>query len=355
MTKGLLLHIKYYLLKNKRYTIPGVGSLLLEKKSAYFSEDKKTLFPPSYKINFNNNKDSDQSYTEEELKLSHYIKAQIEKYNYAAIPYFGNFYSIENDNFSFKVNEDFLNSYNQSLQPIEKLQMVDKTFVGGHEGPETNTLVVKKEKSKIEINKILPYLISAIILGLLVYLLTNLKIPISNDKPIPEKVSEEYARIKMEKARQDSINRIAAYRQDSIANAETKKIQDSIRIEDSITKAESDKMNEKFIADVKKQKGNKTIDKKPKPIVKKDTSEVQWQSLMRASKGPCAIITGVYQSNENVILMTNKLKKMGYEVYTEQTDSLTRVGIKYDCTNPKIDRLLDTIRKKIIKESWILK
>ncbi|MBK8700170.1 MAG: hypothetical protein IPN29_11825 [Saprospiraceae bacterium] len=70
---------------------------------------------------------------------------------------------------------------------------------------------------------------------------------------------------------------------------------------------------------------------------------------------PCVIITGSFKKAKYVLLMTERLQKLGYDVYTEETDSTTRVGLKYDCGSMDPDSLLSLIRTKVEKKSWILK
>ena len=53
--------------------------------------------------------------------------------------------------------------------------------------------------------------------------------------------------------------------------------------------------------------------------------------------------------------MVAKLESSGYTVYTEETDSTTRIGVKYDCSQQEVDTLLREIRSKIDSKSWVLR
>ena len=53
--------------------------------------------------------------------------------------------------------------------------------------------------------------------------------------------------------------------------------------------------------------------------------------------------------------MVTKLETLGYEVYTEETDSTTRIGVKYDCSRQQVDDLLNEVRTKVDVKSWVLR
>lgn len=68
----------------------------------------------------------------------------------------------------------------------------------------------------------------------------------------------------------------------------------------------------------------------------------------------CIIITGSYLDQQNMDEMASKIRKMGYEVYTEKYGYYTRVGFKFPCQDVNLKLFIEEIRAKISKESWYL-
>ncbi|MEZ4911412.1 MAG: hypothetical protein R2774_11170 [Saprospiraceae bacterium] len=69
------------------------------------------------------------------------------------------------------------------------------------------------------------------------------------------------------------------------------------------------------------------------------------------SNEPCIIYVGTFEKVKNVERMIGNIKNKGYEPITEGYNNMTRVGIRYDCTN-NTDSFKEVIRSKITKEAW---
>jgi len=77
-------------------------------------------------------------------------------------------------------------------------------------------------------------------------------------------------------------------------------------------------------------------------------------SLIPAS-GQCKIVTGVYSKLSNVVNMKEKVRDAGYEVYTEEFGTYTRVGLVYNCDEETdLEAYLQGIRRELNPRAWYL-
>lgn len=76
------------------------------------------------------------------------------------------------------------------------------------------------------------------------------------------------------------------------------------------------------------------------------------------SKPPteCVIILGAFDSARNVLKMSTKIADMGYEPYEEYFDTmdLTRVGFKFECGEKDLKDFMYEVRKDITPDAWYL-
>ena len=68
----------------------------------------------------------------------------------------------------------------------------------------------------------------------------------------------------------------------------------------------------------------------------------------------CIIITGSFASQKNVDLMSAKVAGAGHEVYHEVSGNYTRVGLTFDCTDVDLPSYLQNIRATIAPQAWYL-
>ncbi|NNE26747.1 MAG: hypothetical protein HKN09_07880 [Saprospiraceae bacterium] len=68
----------------------------------------------------------------------------------------------------------------------------------------------------------------------------------------------------------------------------------------------------------------------------------------------CIIITGSFASQANVGLMMTKISDAGYDVYTERSGNYTRVGLSFDCADVDLPAYLQNIRATIAPQAWYL-
>ncbi len=70
----------------------------------------------------------------------------------------------------------------------------------------------------------------------------------------------------------------------------------------------------------------------------------------------CIIIAGSFMMNENIDEMANKIRSLGYEVYTEKYGYYIRVGFAFPCDDDDLNLKLfiEEIRAKLSKSAWYL-
>ncbi len=69
----------------------------------------------------------------------------------------------------------------------------------------------------------------------------------------------------------------------------------------------------------------------------------------------CVIIVGSFQRAQNADRMKKKVRRDGYEPYTEAYGSFTRVGIKFNCLDRDLQQVLAELKLKYHPQSWVLK
>lgn len=70
----------------------------------------------------------------------------------------------------------------------------------------------------------------------------------------------------------------------------------------------------------------------------------------------CVIILGAFGSATNAMKMSTKVSQLGYTPYEEYFDTmdLTRVGFKFDCSEKDLEEFMHEIRKDITEDAWYL-
>ncbi len=88
------------------------------------------------------------------------------------------------------------------------------------------------------------------------------------------------------------------------------------------------------------------------------TSESEDSKSGVNSKSPteCVIILGAYESARNAMKMSNRISQLGYTPYEEYFDTMdvTRVGFKFDCGSKDLKDFIHEVREDIAKDAWYL-
>lgn len=320
MNQDTLYFIKQYLLKNKKFVFPGLGEFHLTRTASYFSDGHSTLNPPVYNIRFLDSINGISAYdgNEEELvKISKEISNNLLKNKYAKIEHFGEFFITDQNGINFTGDSNFETHFNPGYLPIHDLKEVSKIFTPASDLVHvvtTKTFVDDRPANtfaKPKLNnidwKFLKWLLPVlIILGLLACFLFIKRPAFDFDYFKPKSASK-------------SVSALPDLNSDTTTDTNTGSESKSPVYESKLS--ESDSI---------------TLDRKNRSL-------------------PCAVITASLKNPKYVLKMITKLETLGYEVYTEETDSTTRIGIKYDCSRQKVDDLLNEIRTKVDAKSWVLR
>lgn len=69
----------------------------------------------------------------------------------------------------------------------------------------------------------------------------------------------------------------------------------------------------------------------------------------------CIIVTGVFGSAANVAKMSQLIEQAGYEIYIEDRNGFTRVGLSFECMDVDKSTFIKKIRSEISAKAWYLK
>jgi cell division septation protein DedD len=348
VTQELEQYIKRELYKKRHFSIPGVGTIQLIREAAKFSDDKSTILPPNFHLQLTQHRSDDgidkSNYKSSQIELANRIKVELETTSKSKVKGLGVFQK-ENDKIKFYPDNDLEKSFSMGLEPIYGVKEVSKTF-GGSPTIVGETLVYSKPKKDYTAYKKYGKIIGWTILGMaLLYALLNIPINLPNDNiPIvKEKVTPP----------RKEINAVADTVTPVIAPVE---IENSTEIVDQASannniKTEEPKIKEEIPVVPKSKSSSKNV---VKTNSIPSTSKPDSNQISKLHGKPCAIITGSFKSATYSIRMIKKLQKLGYKVYTEETDSMTRVGLLYDCKKINEVDLLEKIKSSVDTNSWIL-
>jgi hypothetical protein len=318
VNQEVLLYLKLALFKDKYFVFPGLGEFSIERKPAFFSDNQTTLNPPKYSINFsdkiksNSNFINHKQYEEQFISISSKIQNDLFTFNSSSIEGLGNFFKNENGQIHFISDIQFEQYFNPGYEQIQNINPIDKLFNPANQdfhAVNTNTLVYEKPKTEILVR---PKIESKIINWKWIFIGFLALALIIGFFFIPRPAFDF-----------DYINQ----------------------------------HNNKVITSTKKEEANlNNSPTEPTKSMIDFPSETDSISALRKNKNlNCAIITGSFKNANNIIRMRKRLQSLGYEIYTEKTDSTTRIGVKYDCTDTNAEELLNKIRAEIDSTSWVLR
>jgi len=86
------------------------------------------------------------------------------------------------------------------------------------------------------------------------------------------------------------------------------------------------------------------------------TNEVIIDTANTNKPTECVIILGAYESARNAMKMSTKISQLGYTPYEEYFDTMdvTRVGFKFDCSEKDLNDFMHEVRKEIAEDAWYL-
>lgn len=320
MNQDTLYFIKQYLLKNKKFVFPGLGEFHLSRTASYFSDGHSTLNPPVYNIKFLdaiNGISAYEGHEEELVIIAKEISNNLLNNKFARIAHFGEFFINDSKGIGFNADPIFEAYFNPGYLPLRDLKEVSKIFTPVSDDVHvvtTKTFVderpvntfTKPKLNKIDwkfLNWLLPILIIATLLACFLFI----------KRPA---LDFDYFKPK-------STNKSATASPDIINDT-------------TVTTNPVDKSEQAGYEGKLSESDSITLDRKNRNL-------------------PCAVITASLKNAKYVLKMVTKLETLGYEVYTEETDSTTRIGVRYDCSRQHVDDLLNEIRTKVDVKSWVLR
>lgn len=306
MSDALSNSLRNLILKNKRLLLPGIGEFRLIRYAANRSENQATLLPPSYKIQFKNLSEiSDQDWEkqfqpnqiQEVTSYAQEILSKLFDSGVAQVKGIG-ILSKSNGHFDFYQDSITANWYTAGL-PEVALTPARKTWV--------TIRSYIPDLLKIQKNHFVWDLIPAIAISLLMFAsFHNFK---THQTPPKNGISGTLP-----------VDTILT---DSTDLDYPKSDTPSVVIVDSV------------------------------PIESVDSSDPK--GVPPSSKRTCIIITGSFKTDYYRDRMMENLRKRGYKVYTETTDSMTRVGLEFECSDIELETYLRDIQKILAEDAWYLK
>jgi cell division septation protein DedD len=380
VTSQLINRLKYHLQTKKSLQFDEICTLVLSRQPATFSEDKKSILPPIFNVELSDHKSgitfSDQEFQSDFSNLQESIKEDLVKYNKSIVKNFGTFINTDGS-ISFIPDPTLNGTYNQGFKKIEHVEEVFRTYDRTDPSAiQTDTLVTKKDhlvvdspkvptsKKSFNFNYILYGILGLASIAGLIYLLNTIKF---NVKPATKPILVITEPIANKPVIEDSIAKNVESHMDNRPSdtiSMTKPIQPTEPI------AEKIEINKAIVEKKTPIVVNSSIDKKTIPTkkivntskkivqennIKKSSTLDTGLTLAKIKRKPCVVITGSFKNSTHTLKMIKSLQEKGYKVYTEEVDTMTRVGVMYDCQDPNIYDILGKIRADINASAWILK
>jgi len=333
-----------HLLQYGNTSILGLGTLFFDNHSAYFSDDKSQIFPPSNTLLFKDRvHDTDQfaHYVANRLginpvkaleKVDKYAQSLINNllnFGRAEIPSIGTFVKEDGKLISFEQEKGEINSEFFGLTPV-KLKPIQFYKSGETANTEmavstanmaarsnTATTIAVSDTAAPSYNynddddsswlKPLLWILGLLLLSALAYKGCQSYMTNQSQKPPVEIVDD---------------------------------VKSSVGDNDDKDGKGSDGQNGKNVVNGSADSKDTTADTTDK--VKAPTE--------------CVIILGAYESARNAMKMSTKISQLGYKPYEEYFDTMdvTRVGFKFDCSEKDLRDFMYEVRKEIAPDAWYL-
>lgn len=320
-----------------KVSLAGLGTLILDRKSAYFNSSRTNIFPPCTSLRLEQNAYSISDFANK-LKssgLGEKLASSIEADVIKLIQNNDNFFQllpwarIDNGNLVVDHEEKFNAFEGLETLPIQVLtHAVERHYV--HE--------IKMDHEPIQIKQTVPYKD-----GWQDYL-----VPLFIALSFAIGIFFWYKTYKSSQAQQ--------YTQTIKYAPKPERVNNSSPIENKTDK-------EAPILDPSETTDNKSIEPKstdslPKPG-KEQLNDVQKSpdpaNLDPSTSDGCIIIVGAFKDDNNANKLMQKLVNEGYKPYVGSVNGLKRVGISFDCEKRNPDSFKNVIKSTIAKDAWQLK
>lgn len=325
-----------HLLQYGNTSILGLGSLSFEQHSAYLSDDKSQIFPPSHTLKYKDeveNTDQFVTYVAHRLgikpakaleKVDKYAQDLLNSllnYGKAEIPLVGAFIKENGKDIDFKPFPGAIDSEFFALPPValSPIQFFKSGEVNDNEMAVSTANMPARTKSAAlsdttatqstynynddeDTNWLKPlfWILGLVLLSALLY-----------------KGCEQY--------------RNSQVKDPQLVIDDTPAVNDDLKNGDEAT-------NDEVVNDSTHNESTN----KPATITSRPTE--------------CVIILGAFESARNAMKMSTKVSSLGYQPYEEYFDTMdvTRVGFKFDCRDKDLRDFIYEVRKEIAPDAWYL-
>ena len=323
-----------HLLQYGDTSILGLGSLFFEQHSAYLSDDKSQVFPPSHTLKYKDEVDDIDQFvqyvanrlnikpTKASEKVDRYAQDLLNNllnYGKAEIPLIGTFVKENGKDIDFKpstgaIDSEFFGLPPVKLKPIQFFKSgeandnemaVSTANMPGRSkaAPLSDSSATYNYNDEGDTNWLKPlfWILGLVLLSALLY-----------------KGCETYSN-------SQAIDPPAV-------------VIDSTDVKDDMTSNDLNRNN----GDVNNSDQNEESTDQPLTITKTPTE--------------CVIILGAFESARNAMKMSTKVSSLGYQPYEEYFDTMdvTRVGFKFDCGEKDLRDFIYEVRKEIAPDAWYL-
>lgn len=73
------------------------------------------------------------------------------------------------------------------------------------------------------------------------------------------------------------------------------------------------------------------------------------------NKNECIIIVGAFAKSMNAKTISEKIEKLGYQVYRDDASNLVKIGLYSSCESDELEKKLIHVRSKIARDAYALK
>lgn len=365
-----------FLFSFRKITLPGLGTILINRYSSKRNPVKNKLEGPGFYCDFQYDKYDEGlvntfvEFISNKYNLDkHKAESKFNKYSLELLNDIANFgnatiqnlgkFSRKNDklefNFSDIFNEIIKNSY-----PEQSLVAVKRNVIKGNENIKDNNSYKshsKKKNNNSNNNLIFPLIIltiASIVLICFLNCLFNIFNKFDTNSGIKAATEDTISSNNTNKLSSDTSEEFPL---DTIENNSTAQSNDSLN--SNINNNAEKNSNTDIITsnNAENNSTDSTTNIKTDTIKKISLDELIKMSpeLRKSYEKSCIIITGSFIKKYYANRMIKRLSKYGYSPYSEKFGKFHRTGVIFDCNKKPLNEFLRELKRNIEPESWVLK
>lgn len=342
-------YVEYLLIHRGNVALPGLGSISLVQKPAYFSEGKTKMHPPSLNFQYAEedvgNNELIEFIVKSEGLESHEVKEDIHKYSQNILNEFLNYDSAKIPNVGiiqkddsetrFIPNGSFAIRAYDGLQPIGLIPLPKLKL----EKPiEDSPPVLKRDLDWIT------YLGALILGALMIIAYHNFVDPLNSTNT---------------STRKDIIKTENQLGEDSESPGQNANLENSQIVDKPIDVDLLVPNNQDSVAKQDNLRTNEELSVVPKPYqqqdnkkIPPDTSSINIAKPKKNQK--CIILIGVYNKPIEALVMSDRIKANGYIPFRDVKYDANRVGVQFNCSDKDAKEMLEEIKAKFNHDAYYL-